>query len=142
MEQCLHIPYWKLCAQNSIASQAVESSQNKDIFWHASFQKVYLLCTLTKVVLWGSSPAKWRWEPRKKKKRNLGNDGPHPGCVTLEWHLSNRMSHYRVTVSYPAEYPVQIRMQSQALWEECALCAKDSITEKLECLRMWRTYIL
>lgn len=28
MEQCLHIPYEKLCTQNSIASQAVESSQN------------------------------------------------------------------------------------------------------------------
>lgn len=74
-------------------------------------------------MLWGSSPAKWRWEPRKKKKRNLGNDGPHPGCVTLEWHLSNRMSHYRVTVSYPADIPSSDKgTVSGSLGRMCIVC--------------------
>lgn len=110
-QQIFHQQHWKLEANGAVSSNILQifypgfhskpncqgSSQNKDIFWHVSFQKVYLLCTLTEKAPWGSSPAKWGWEPGKKKQ-NLENDEPCPGSITSEWHLSSSMSHSRERV--------------------------------------------
>lgn len=82
---------------------------------------------------------------RTRRNDFLGLMWPE-GCMfpttALEWLLSNRMSHSRVTVSYPAHRPSSDEnTQSRALWEEYLFCAKDSITEKLQCLKVLSTYI-
>lgn len=110
-------------------------------FLTCKFSKsLYLLCTLPEQAPWGSSTAKWGWEAEKKKKQNPENNGPHPGCVTPKWHLSNRMSHARVTVFQQTHFRWECIIQ--APWEEYAFYAIDGVIEKLACLRRWRTYIL
>ena len=105
IEECLHI--WKnLCSQNSIASQM------KEIFWHASFQNIYLLCTWKGSSL---SPAKEVLQQNEDENQEGGRNGNQKtvnltqdvslqsdhypkGRLILEWPSSNRKTHSRVTV--------------------------------------------
>lgn len=115
-----------LCTQNSTASQT------KEVFWHASFQNIYLLCTWKGNSL---SPAKDILQQNEDENQERGRNW-NQKTVNLTQDVSLQSDHYptgRLTPEWPlSRRPISDESTwSQTLW----FCAVDIILEKLECLR-------